>query len=173
FTTGLVTTGLAATVGAPTLAFGKTTAHKNVWYSAIGPELTAYTVDVDKAELTKLGSVSTAANIQYAWPHPSKKYLYVVSSSGGPAAGDATGSTHVANAFAIDPATGALKPHGETVKLATRPIHASVDHSGHFLLIAYNNPSSLTVHRIKADGTIGDKVEQPNKLDTGIFAHQI
>jgi 6-phosphogluconolactonase len=144
-----------------------------VFYSAVGPQLTPYGVDVDKAELTKQAPVSTAANIQYAWPHPSKKYLYVVSSSGGPAAGDTTGSVHVANAFAIDPATGALKPHGETVKLATRPIHASVDHSGHFLLIAYNNPSSLTVHRIKADGTIGDKVEQPNKLDTGIFAHQI
>src|ERR1700744_4874530 len=173
FTTGLVTTGLAATVGAPTLAFGKTTAHKNVWYSAIGPELTAYTVDVDKAELTKLGSVSTPANIQYAWPHPSKKYLYVVSSSGGPAAGDVTGSVHVANAFAIDHATGALKPRGEPVKLSSRPIHASVDMSGKFLLVAHNNPSSLTVHHIKRDGTIGDRVEQPNKLDTGIYAHQI
>jgi 6-phosphogluconolactonase (cycloisomerase 2 family) len=164
---------LAGTIAAPTLAFGKTMTSKNVFYSAVGPELTPYSVDVDKAELSKQASVSTAANIQYAWPHPSKRYLYVVSSSGGPAAGDATGSTHVANAFAIDPKTGALKPHGETVKLTTRPIHTSVDHSGHFLLIAYNNPSSLTVHRINADGTIGDKVEQPNKLDTGIFAHQI
>jgi 6-phosphogluconolactonase (cycloisomerase 2 family) len=164
---------LAGTIAAPTLAFGKTMASKNVFYSAVGPELTAYSVDVDNVALAKQGTVSTAANIQYAWPHPSKRYLYVVSSSGGPAAGDVTGSTHVANAFAIDPATGALKPLGETVKLATRPIHTSVDHSGHFLLIAYNNPSSLTVHRIKADGTIGERVEQPNKLDTGIFAHQI
>ena len=164
---------LAGSLAAPTLAFGKTMTSKNVFYSAVGPELTPYSVDVDKAELTKQAPVSTAANIQYAWPHPSKRYLYVVSSSGGPAAGDVTGSTHVANAFAIDPKTGALKPHGETVKLATRPIHTSVDHSGHFLLIAYNNPSSLTVHRINADGTIGDRVEQPNKLDTGIFAHQI
>ncbi|SHN82125.1 lactonase family protein [Bradyrhizobium erythrophlei] len=167
------TTLLAGTIAAPTLAFGKTMTSRNVFYSAVGPQLTPYGVDVDKAELTKRDPVSTAANIQYAWPHPSKRWLYVVSSSGGPAAGDATGSVHVANAFTIDPATGALKPHGETVKLATRPIHASVDHSGHFLLIAYNNPSSLTVHRINADGTIGDKVQQPNKLDTGIFAHQI
>jgi 6-phosphogluconolactonase len=167
------TTLLAGTIAAPTLAFGKTMTSRNVFYSAVGPQLTPYGVDVDKAELTKRDPVSTAANIQYAWPHPSKRWLYVVSSSGGPAAGDATGSVHVANAFTIDPATGALKPHGETVKLATRPIHASVDRSGHFLLIAYNNPSSLTVHRINADGTIGDKVEQPNKLDTGIFAHQI
>ena len=169
------TTLLAGTIAAPTLAFGKTMTSKNVFYSAVGPELTPYSVDVDKAELTKQGSVSTAANIQYAWPHPSKRYLYVVSSSGGPAAGGggASSNTHVANAFAIDPATGALKPHGETVKLATRPIHTSVDRSGRYLLIAYNNPSSLTVHRINADGTIGDTVEQPNKLDTGIFAHQI
>ena len=166
---------LAATIAAPTTSFGKamTTGNKNVFYSAVGPELTPYGVDVDKAELSRLGSVSTPANIQYAWPHPSRKYLYVVSSSGGPAAGDVSGSTHTANAFAIDPASGALKPHGETIKLATRPIHASIDRSGHFLLTAYNNPSGLTVHRINADGTIGEQVEQPNKLDTGIFAHQI
>jgi 6-phosphogluconolactonase len=167
------TTLLAGTIAAPTLAFGKTMTSKNVFYSAVGPELTPYSVDVDNVALSKQGSVSTAANIQYAWPHPSKRYLYVVSSSGGPAAGDVVGSTHVANAFAIDPATGALTPHGETVRLATRPIHTSVDHSGRYLLIAYNNPSSLTVHRINADGTIGERVEQPNKLDTGIFAHQI
>ena len=167
------TTLLAGTIAAPALAFGKTMTAKNVFYSAVGPELTPYIVDVDKAELSRQGSVSTAANIQYAWPHPSKRYLYVVSSSGGPAAGGAAGGTHVANAFAIDSRTGALKPHGETVKLATRPIHASVDRSGRHLLIAYNNPSSLTVHRINADGTIGSLVEQPNKLDTGIYAHQI
>src|SRR5271170_5561372 len=167
------TTLLAGSIAAPTWAFGKTMQTKNVFYSAVGPELTLYGVDVVGAALTKQGSVSTPANIQYAWPHPSKRYLYVVSSSGGPAAGDVTGSTHVANAFAIDPATGALKTHGEAVKLSSRPIHTSVDHSGKYLLIAHNNPSSLTVHRIKADGTIGERVEQPNKLDTGIFAHQI
>jgi 6-phosphogluconolactonase len=167
------TTLLAATIAAPAASFGKIMANKNVFYSAVGPELTPYGVDVVKAELSKQGSVSTPANIQYAWPHPSKKYLYVVSSSGGPAAGGASGGIHTADAFAIDPATGALKPHGETVKLATRPIHASVDRSGHFLLIAYNNPSSLSVHRINADGAIGERVEQPNKLDTGIYAHQI
>jgi 6-phosphogluconolactonase (cycloisomerase 2 family) len=41
------------------------------------------------------------------------------------------------------------------------------------LLIAYNDPSALTVHRLNADGTIGDPVSQPGKLDTGIYAHQI
>ena len=167
------TTLLAGTIAAPALSFGQAMARKTVFYSAVGPELTLYNVDAEGAALAKQGTVSTLANIQYAWPHPSKRYLYVVSSNGGPTAGDVAGSTHVANAFAIDPATGALRPHSEAVKLATRPIHTSVDLSGRFLLIAYNNPSGLTVHRINTDGTIGDKVEQPNKLDTGIFAHQI
>jgi 6-phosphogluconolactonase (cycloisomerase 2 family) len=45
--------------------------------------------------------------------------------------------------------------------------------TGQYLLIAYNDPSGLTVHRIKADGTIGDRVEQTEKLDMGIFAHQV
>ena len=167
------TTLLVGTIAAPSLAFGKLMTFKNVFYSAVGPELTAYGVDVDSATLIKLGTVSLPANVQYAWRHPKKRFLYVVSSSGGPAAGDVTGSVHTANAFSIDRANGALKPHGETIKLAARPIHASVDLSGKYLLVAYNNPSNLTVHRINADGSIGDKVEQPNKLDTGIFAHQI
>jgi 6-phosphogluconolactonase len=164
---------LAATIAAPAASFGQTMARKNVFYSAIGPELTLYSVDAEGAALSKQGTVSTPANVQYAWPHPSKRYLYVVSSNGGPTAGDVSGSTHVANAFAIDPATGALTPHGDAIKLVSRPIHTSVDLSGQFLLIAYNNPSNLTVHRIKADGTIGERVEQPGKLDTGIFAHQV
>jgi len=54
-----------------------------------------------------------------------------------------------------------------------RPIHTSVDRSGEFLLIAYNDPSNATVHRINADGTIGDMVSQPGRLEAGIYAHQI
>src|SRR6201994_1363992 len=140
---------LAGTIAAPTLAFGKTMTSRNVFYSAVGPELTLYGIDVDKAELTKHGSVSTPANIQYAWPHPSKRYLYVVSSSGGPGM---AGDKHLANAFRVDSASGALQPHGEPQMLPSRPIHTSVDRSGEYLLTAYNDPSNVTVHRIKGDG---------------------
>jgi 6-phosphogluconolactonase len=44
---------------------------------------------------------------------------------------------------------------------------------GEYLLTAYNDPSNLTVHRINKDGTIGERVTQPNQLDTGKYAHQI
>jgi 6-phosphogluconolactonase (cycloisomerase 2 family) len=146
-------------------------ATKTVYYASIGPELTLYDIDVEGAALAKRGAVMLPANIQYVWPHPSRSYLYAVSSNGGP--GGLVGDTHRANALIVDPATGALRLHGAAVALPSRPIHASVDASGAFLLTAYNSPSHVTVHRLNADGTIGAEVAQPQRLDTGIYAHQI
>jgi 6-phosphogluconolactonase len=143
---------------------------KTVYYASIGPELALYDIDVDGAILTKRSSVTLPANIQYAWPHPSRRYLYAVSSNGGPGI---TGDKHFASALVVDPATGALHLHGQPAALPSRPIHASVDATGGFLLTTYNNPSNVTVHRLNADGTIGAPVVQHGKLDTGIYAHQI
>jgi 6-phosphogluconolactonase len=143
---------------------------KTVYYASIGPELAWYDIDVDGAALDKRGTVTLPANIQYVWPHPSRRFLYVVSSNGGPGL---TGDTHRANALAIEPATGALHLHGPAASLPSRPIHTSVDARGEYLLTAYNNPSAITVHRLNADGSIGAAVAQRQKLDAGIYAHQI
>jgi 6-phosphogluconolactonase len=143
---------------------------KTVYYAGVGPELTSYDVDVDGAALTKRSTVTLPVNIQYAWPHPSRRYLYVVSSNGGPSG--LVGDTHRANALTIDPATGALHHHGAAAALPSRPIHCSVDASGRFLLTAYNIPSNITVHRLNGDGSIGAEIPQSG-LDTGIYAHQI
>jgi 6-phosphogluconolactonase (cycloisomerase 2 family) len=143
---------------------------KTVYYAAIGPELGVFDIDVDEAALTRRGAVTLPANIQYAWPHPSRRYLYVASSNGGPRV---AGDKHFATALAVDPATGSLRPHGVSAALPSRPIHLSIDRSGEYLLTAYNNPSHITVHRLNADGSIGAPVTQPEKLDTGIYAHQV
>jgi 6-phosphogluconolactonase len=143
---------------------------KAVFYASIGPELSLFEVDVAGAALEKRGTVTLPANVQYAWPHPSKRYLYVVSSDGGPGL---AGTTHLASAFRIDPLSGALQLHGEPQSLPSRPIHTSVDRSGGYLLTAYNDPSNVTVHRINGDGSIGEAVSQPGQLDAGIYAHQI
>src|SRR5262249_3707772 len=170
---GALLAGAAAIPIAPKSARSQQVTGKPVYYSGVGPELTLYEVDVSAAALQKRRTITLPANVQYAWPHPSKRYLYVVSSSGGPSSREPGGNKHVANAFRVDPASGDLTPHGEPLALHSRPIHTSVDASGEFLLIAYNDPSSVTVHRIKGDGTIGEAVSQPDKLDTGIYAHQI
>jgi 6-phosphogluconolactonase len=145
---------------------------KAVFYQSIGPELARYDIDVDGAALVRRDSVTTpGANVQYVWPHPSKKFLYVVSSDGGP--GTIPGTRHIATAFRIDPASGALTLHGDIAPLPSRPVHCSVDRSGEYLLTAYNHPSSITVHRIKPDGTLGEQIPPREKLDAGIFAHQV
>ncbi|MFZ1149310.1 MAG: beta-propeller fold lactonase family protein [Xanthobacteraceae bacterium] len=143
---------------------------KTMYYASVGPLLKMFEVDVDGGQLRERGAVTLPANIQYAWPHPSRRFLYVVSSNGGPGV---AGDKHFANAFAIDPATGDLRSHGEPAALPSRPIHASLDRSGGYLLTAYNDPSGLTVHRVGSDGTIGARVVQEPDLDTGIYAHQI
>jgi 6-phosphogluconolactonase len=143
---------------------------KTVFYASVGPALTLYDLDIDGAALAKRATITLPANIQYLWPHPSRRFCYVVSSTGGPGI---TGDAHFASALIIDPATGELKPHGEPALLPSRPIHTTVDATGQYLLTAFNIPSHITVHRLNADGTIGAQLPQAEKLDTGIFAHQV
>ena len=147
-------------------------------YAAVGPELTQYDVDVDAATLTKRGSLTLPANVQEATPHPSKEYLYIAWSNGGPSnlpqgAVAPNGSQHGLSAFRIDPATGALLPHGQPASLPSRPIHVTTDIPGTHVLAAYNDPSGVTVHRIEPDGTLGPQVKQTQPLDVGIYGHQI
>ncbi|TMK47253.1 MAG: lactonase family protein [Alphaproteobacteria bacterium] len=130
------TTLLLGGIAAPKMSLARDSNAKNVFYASLGPELTLYSVDVDGTALVKRDTISTPANIQYAWPHPSKQYLYVVSSNGGPGSAGVAGNKHFANAFRIDPATGALTPHGAPLALPSRPIHASVDMAGEYLLTA-------------------------------------
>ncbi len=104
--------GAAAAPAIQTSIAWSQTMKKPVFYGSVGPELTLYDIDVADAALTRRSTVSTpGANIQYVWPHPSKRYLYVVSSDGGP--GTIPGTKHIAQAFRIDPVSGALMAHGE------------------------------------------------------------
>jgi 6-phosphogluconolactonase len=139
----------------------------------VGEGLHHFDVDVEAASLTQRGTVTVPAGVQYVWPHPSRQYLYVASSNRGPGATSTTGDTHHLTAFRVDATTGALHPHGEPVPRPWRAIHMSLDRTGNFALTAYNQPSSVSVHRINGDGTIGALVQQPAPLDTGIYAHQI
>ena len=146
---------------------------KTVFYAAVGPELTLYDVDVEKATLTPRRSITLPANVHYAWPHPSKRYLYVASSNGGPGASGILGDRHYASAFRVDRTSGALSPHGPVRPLPSRPIHITIDNAGEYALTAHNSPSNVLAHRVNPDGTLGELVKQPSMLDTGNFAHQI
>jgi 6-phosphogluconolactonase len=166
---------LAGTMTAPSFAVAKGGQQKSALYSGVGNELTHYEVDVAAAALAKGSSIKMPGGIQYAWPHPSKKYIYVTSSTGGPGFSPGPGfpaNQHHLAAFGIGP-TGELMPHGDMVKLKWRPIHSSVDMAGEYVLVAYSFPAGLSVHKIKGDGTIGDEVAQPDDLEKGVYFHQV
>src|SRR6266851_4415762 len=163
---------VAGSMAAPGLASAQPASQKVALYANVGADLTHYDVDVAGAELIKRETVTLPAAVQYAWPHASRRYLYVASSSSAPGYGT-QGTEHHVTALAIDPSTGALTPHGAPIPLPTRPIHISTDIPSAYILVAFNNPSAVRVYRINPDFTPGEEVKQPGPIDAGIFAHQV
>jgi 6-phosphogluconolactonase (cycloisomerase 2 family) len=140
-------------------------------YSAIDDEITQYEVDVEAATLTRRGSIRVPSFVQYAWPHPDGRHLYVTTSNRG--TGLKADVNHV-SACRIDGATGALSLHGEPRPLRQRAVHMCVDPAGQFAVNIHNVPQpGITVHRIEADGGLGAEVPQPPGLDFGIYPHQV
>ena len=136
-------------------------------YAANGPELSTYAVGAHDGSLRHTSSVTLPFAVQYVWPHPSTRFLYAAWSNG------MQGDRHGVTAYRVDTANGALVPHGPAIEIRHRPVHLTVDANASHVLIAYNNPSRLSVHTLKADGTLGSEVKPPAPLDGGIYAHQI
>src|SRR5690242_1689077 len=162
----------AGTLATSGVASAQQPAAKAALYANVGPALTRYDVDVANAELTKRETVMLPAGVQYAWPHASRRFLYVATSSSASGYGPA-GTEHHVTAFAVDPATGALTQHGAAIPLPVRPIHMSLDIPSEHILVAFNNPSGVRIYRINKDFSPGEEVAQPGPIDPGIFAHQI
>lgn len=148
---------------------GKQT-QRSALYASAGSRLIHFEVDAEHATLTERATLTLPADVQYAWPHVSGRWLYVACSDGNP---DASGSRHFVCALAIDAATGALRMHGEAVSLRWRPLHITTDIHSEHVAITYNVPSGVSVHRLNADGAIGAEVAQPASLDFGVYAHQV
>jgi 6-phosphogluconolactonase (cycloisomerase 2 family) len=163
---------VAGSVAMPGLSSAQQASNKVALYANVGADLMHYDVDVAGAELIKQATVALPAGVQYAWPHVSRRYLYVATSSSAPGYGTA-GTEHHVTAFSIDPASGALTPHGAPIRLPARPIHISTDIPSEYILVAFNNPSAVRVYRINKDFTPGEEVKQPGPIDAGIFAHQV
>jgi 6-phosphogluconolactonase len=164
-------TFVLTSIAAAPVAWAAQSRQGAMFYNAVGPTLTCWQPDLDAASLTRQGSVTLPARVQYAWRHPGKPFLYVASSNFVPM-GNPDGKHHL-SAFRIDPASGALSPFGPPVAIRARPIHISVDASGRWLLTAYNLPSTMSVHAIGLDGAIGEEIRQDKPIDGGIYAHQV
>src|SRR6201986_2175626 len=107
---------VAGSMAAPELASPQPAPQKVALYANVGADLTHYDVDVAGAELIKRATVTLPAAVQYAWPHVSRRYLYVATSSSAPGYGTA-GTEHHVTAFRIDPESGALTATGAPIRL--------------------------------------------------------
>jgi 6-phosphogluconolactonase len=166
FNTALIS-AVATSVGGRAMA-----GERSAFYQSVGDRLMQWHLDAEAATLTPGASITLPSNVQYVWPHPSRKYLYASTSDAASGNAPNPGKAHRLCAVKVD-GSGGLALHGTPAALPQRPIHNSVDAAGNFALTCYNKQSGLTVHRINADGTVGEEVRQAAKLDLGIFAHQI
>lgn len=145
-------------------------------YAAVGEELITFSVDVGKATLARQSSLMLPGFVQEAWASPSTPFVYVAWSNGGTSYNGsgvtARGDKHGVTAFRVDP-SGALHVQGAPASLRWRPIHITGDVPGRHLLVAYNDPSGVSVHAIGADGSVGAEVPQRPGLDVGVYAHQV
>src|SRR3979490_3462514 len=91
----LVAGGIAAPAWPSAVAAAS---NKVALYANVGADLTRYDVDIAGATLTKRETVTLPAAVQYAWPHASRRYFYVASSSSAPGYGTA-GTEHHVTAF--------------------------------------------------------------------------
>jgi len=127
--------------------------------------------------LVRRGSVILPSHVQEGWAHPSRKYLYIAWSNGG--AGFATpggavprGDKHGVTMFRIDN-QGDLHQQNDPAPLRSRPIHITGDITGRRILVAYNDPSGVSVHSIAPDGTVTSEVKPSAPLDVGVYGHQV
>ncbi len=143
-------------------------------YSAVGETVTQYEVDVEAAALVRRATIQVPANVQYCWPHPSRSFLYVATSDRGSAHDRHAARQNHLSALRIDGQSGALSHHGDPVELPSRAVHICLDGLGNYVLSAHNVPKAgITVNRLRADGSIGERITTPHPLDFGIYPHQV
>lgn len=157
-------------IAIPRAAWAKSAGAATVFYVAVGSNLTRYGVDSTGLTLASQATTQLPAAIQYIWIHPTRPLMYAAYSNRFQVK---DGHTHGVMAFTIDRANGNLTPFGQPMALPSRPINITVDRAGRFLLVAYNQPSGLTVLRLGANGAIEAPVEQAETIDAGIYAHQV
>ena len=143
-------------------------------YASVGEQLVHYEVDVANAALLRRAAVTLPANVQYAWPHPSRRYLYVASSD---RVRGELGNKHAITIFRIA-TDGALEQTGESLSLPYRPIHVTVDASGEWLAVTFNNagtkrgPGAVLVYTIMQGGAVLEPPTSDVGSEAGIYPHQ-
>ncbi|HZR59308.1 MAG TPA: lactonase family protein [Terriglobales bacterium] len=88
--------------------------------------------------------------------HPNQRFLYAATEDPQSLGPDFDHASYV-SAFAIEPATGKLHLLNTMPTGGTSTCYLSIDKTGHYLLMANFGSSSVTVLRIRDDGSLGEE----------------
>src|SRR5258708_6967368 len=143
---------------------------KTIVYASLGPQLKVFELDTISGALTQMQSLTAPASVQYGWFNRARTRLYIALSQMGPAAKEKR-PDHFVEAYEIL-ADGRLTRTGPSLRLKNRPIFITLDAQEQHILLAYNDPPDITVHRVLTNGDIGELVAQPD-LHLGPTVHQV
>lgn len=138
-----------------------------VFHVSVGRDLFSYRLDEARAQLSRAnGPFAVAEEVQSAWQARSSQCLYVASSDNSTTRKD----RHVLSAMRIGE-DGVLVPLSEGAALSARPIDVAAVESAGLIVVAYNSPPAITVHRMGANGDVGDLLQRIE--DVGVYPHQV
>lgn len=115
--------------------------------SGTGAGITLVDQDVETGELTNPRLVATTSSPAFLAWHPGGHTLYAVNES-----------TSTMQAFGVAD-NGGLTDLGTVPDGGEGPCHLSVDPSGSFLVVANYGNGTVVVHRIGADGALGEQTD--------------
>ena len=108
----------------------------------------AYRFDAKTGKFTSIGLAGETSNPSFVAVHPNHKFLYAVNEN----------NQGTVSAFAIDAATGMLKPLNSVSSKGSGPCHLSLDKAGKWLFAANYNNGSVASYPVNADGSLGEAI---------------
>ena len=120
---------------------------KGIYVSRFSPA----TGKISKPELA-----AEIVNPAFLAVHPNQKFLYAATEDPRSLGPDFDHASYL-SAYAIDPATGKLRLLNTLPTGGTSTCYISIDKTGHYVLMANFGSSSVTVLRIKDDGSLGEQ----------------
>ncbi len=122
-------------------------------------EIKLYDLDSDSGTLQLVNTSNAHGPVGPLCLHPSREVMLAAH----------VDSTTLAS-FRLDASSGELSLINKIDTGIEIPAHLTTDCAGRFLLTAYYSGGGVTVHRLGADGSIGELVQ---RIDTGPKAHAI
>jgi 6-phosphogluconolactonase len=142
---------VAALTLAPSGAHGQTLVYFGTYTDAKSKGIYVSSLDTASGRLTEPELAAETVNPSFLAVHPSGRFLYAVNEVAG-FQGEAAGS---ASAFAIEGASGRLRPLNQSSSKGPGPCYLSLDRVGRHLLVANYDGGSVVVLPVGTDGALG------------------